>query len=184
MTVVVQVTRDVSGLSNPILTVIHQSGGPVVRVTATPKGNSSVRTAKRPGRYAEPGQADPPEWTRWTARIKSVPAASFGQEAGRACGTRGLDDAVPDVSTEHEHRETGVSLRQQPRCLQPGHGRHGHIHQNDVRSQLLDQVEGLTSIGCLTDDGHAIHGVEQFGHRRTNEKVVVGDQHAYGRFHG
>ena len=67
-------------------------------------------------------------------------------------------------------------LRLQPPCgLDAVHLGHANVHQHDVRSQLVDEPDGLDTVRGLADDLEIL-AAEESGERTPEALVVVHDE--------
>ena len=65
------------------------------------------------------------------------------------------------------------------RRLDPVHHRHGDVHQDDVRIELLHEPHGLLAVSRAPDDGDARIAPENGLERLGEETVIVRYEHAY-----
>jgi len=66
----------------------------------------------------------------------------------------------------------------QPRGLYSVQTRHGHIHQDDVRTQLPHLLHGLLTIRSLTDHLDVRLHLKQARHPITDDGMIIRQQHA------
>jgi hypothetical protein len=109
--------------------------------------------------------------------------AAFHQEADGPGVPGGSYDAAADVRAEHQHVGAGSLLREDVGRLEPGHVRHGHVHQDDVRAELRSEREGIVTVDGFSDDQHLAGRDQQTGQGSTDSSVVVDDENTDRRGH-
>jgi hypothetical protein len=67
-------------------------------------------------------------------------------------------------------------LREDVGGLEPGHVRHGHVHQDDVRAELRGEREGIVTVDGFSDDQYLAGRDQQTGQGSTDSSVVVDDE--------
>lgn len=102
--------------------------------------------------------------------------APFHEKADGAGLPRGPNDAATPVRTEHEHVDAGSLPGEDPRGVDSGHVRHGHVHEDDVRVQPRREVEGIPTVGGLPDDRDPAGLTEQVDQRSTDTRMIVDDE--------
>jgi hypothetical protein len=69
-------------------------------------------------------------------------------------------------------------LREDVCGLEPGHVGHGHVHQDDVRTELRRELEGSVTVDCFSDNHHLAGRAQQVDQGSTDNGVVIDDQNA------
>ena len=103
----------------------------------------------------------------------SSPSESFEHVARRPRNQHLAHGALLFEPGERHDLERGVQGLQPARGLDPVHLWHADVHQDDVGSQLVDELDRLDAVRRLADDLEVLAAEE--GSERTAEAVVVVD---------
>jgi hypothetical protein len=104
--------------------------------------------------------------------------APFHEEADGTGVPRGSNDVATPVRAEQKHADAGSLPGEDPRGLESGHVRHGHVHQDDVRVQPRCEVKGIPTVGGFPDDRDPAGLTEQVDQGGTHTGMVVDDENA------
>src|SRR5262249_4842751 len=100
------------------------------------------------------------------------------QEAARADTQRLVDVLVQIKGRENEHAALDAAQQDAPGRLDPVHGRHTDVHQDDVREQPLRQLDRLAAVAGLADDLDVVLGAEDHAEAVAHERLVVAEENA------
>jgi hypothetical protein len=82
------------------------------------------------------------------------------------------------VHAQDQDARAGPLLQQLDRRMQPVHLRHGHVHHDNVRVQLLGKGNGVHAIAGLADDNDLPIVFEDPPESLPHERVIVNENHA------
>jgi len=100
------------------------------------------------------------------------------KEAARSC-PHGLVEVLVEVERrEHEHLGGVIVPEQTAHGLDPVEAGHSDVHQNHVRSHGAGNLDRLSAVGRLADHGDVFLSLEDGVEAGTDERLVVGDEHA------
>jgi hypothetical protein len=71
--------------------------------------------------------------------------------------------------------------RQRPQHLEPAHAGHLDVHEDEVRGELADAVEGTRAVRAHTDELEPRRVGDPGGEALGRQRLVLGDQGAHGR---
>jgi hypothetical protein len=78
---------------------------------------------------------------------------------------------------EDQDLDLGVRLRDPRGRLHAVEVRHLEVHEHDVGGHGVDHLDGLLTVSRLADHLDALVGLEELGESRSEEGLIVGDQH-------
>ena len=96
------------------------------------------------------------------------------EEAAGARPDRLIGVLIEVEGGQDDHpRAAGSALDDGARRVNPVHPRHAHVHEDDVRLDPLDQVDGGASVPCFPDDFDALLGLQQHAETESVHLLVV-----------
>lgn len=100
----------------------------------------------------------------------------LGDAGDGARSKRALDLLVRGVPREDENLDVGKPRRDPARRLDPVHQGHADVHEDEVRSEFLREVDRFGTVHGTADDRDAGIRLEEGSNRLREEGVVVGDE--------
>jgi hypothetical protein len=105
---------------------------------------------------------------RLVAALQQIPAST---------GAHRREDGVVVIEhREHQHSHMRAGLCDRAGCGDPIDLGHVQIHHDNVRLQLIDQLDRSLPVVCLSDHVDVAVGSEQRDQPGPEDRVVVGDE--------
>jgi hypothetical protein len=80
---------------------------------------------------------------------------------------------------DEQHHKAGVSVRQQPRRLDPAASRHAYVHQHELGRQRIRRGQSILAACSFAHHRETRRRTHEFAEHATKELLVIYDQHAH-----